>query len=129
MASNHILTALLAWQLLATNVHGSVIPPECRSSPGLLLQGPDGENHLPSCPDHTFDYVIVGGGNAGLTLAARLTENPDTRVAVVEAGDFYEEVTGNQSQIPANDWMFSIKRVDESKKLTDWAFETTPQEV
>jgi choline dehydrogenase-like flavoprotein len=34
----------------------------------------------------TFDYVVVGGGTAGLAVAARLTENPDVRVAVLEAG-------------------------------------------
>lgn len=33
-----------------------------------------------------FDYVIVGGGTAGLCVAARLTENPDVRVGVLEAG-------------------------------------------
>ncbi|UGS34302.1 GMC family oxidoreductase [Capillimicrobium parvum] len=32
------------------------------------------------------DYVIVGAGSAGCVLAARLTEDPDVRVAVVEAG-------------------------------------------
>lgn len=37
-----------------------------------------------------FDYVIVGGGAAGLTAANRLTENPDIRVAVVEAGGFQD---------------------------------------
>jgi hypothetical protein len=34
----------------------------------------------------TFDYVIVGGGTAGLTLAARLTEDSRIRVAVIEYG-------------------------------------------
>ena len=33
-----------------------------------------------------FDYVIVGGGTAGLCVAARLTENPDVKVGVIEAG-------------------------------------------
>ncbi|MEU6117276.1 GMC oxidoreductase [Streptomyces sp. NPDC047117] len=33
-----------------------------------------------------FDYVIVGGGTAGCVLAARLTEDPDCRVCVVEGG-------------------------------------------
>ncbi len=33
-----------------------------------------------------FDYVIVGGGSAGCTLAARLSEDPAARVCLIEAG-------------------------------------------
>ncbi|KAK0716111.1 hypothetical protein B0H67DRAFT_601463 [Lasiosphaeris hirsuta] len=35
-----------------------------------------------------YDYVIVGGGTSGLTVADRLTENPHTTVLVLEAGSF-----------------------------------------
>ena len=34
----------------------------------------------------TFDYVVVGGGLTGITVAARLAENPSTTVLVLEAG-------------------------------------------
>jgi choline dehydrogenase-like flavoprotein len=39
--------------------------------------------------------VIVGGGIGGLTIAARLAEDKNASVAVIEAGGFYQIDNGN----------------------------------
>ncbi|KAL8670366.1 MAG: hypothetical protein Q9168_005093 [Polycauliona sp. 1 TL-2023] len=76
-----------------------------------------------------FDYVIIGGGTAGLTVAQRLSEDPTVAVAVIEAGGFYELDNGNKSQIPA----FYSKDFNQTaapetiQPLIDWGYIIEPQ--
>ncbi|KAK1235691.1 hypothetical protein PQX77_001062 [Marasmius sp. AFHP31] len=46
-----------------------------------------------------FDFIVVGGGTAGNTIANRLTENPDHNVLVLEAGGSNKDVL--ISMVPA----------------------------
>ncbi|KAI0165451.1 putative glucose-methanol-choline oxidoreductase [Hypoxylon sp. FL1284] len=77
--------------------------------------------------DAAYDYVIVGGGTAGLTVASRLIEQNAGTVAVIEAGTFYETTNGNLSEIPAMDTIFSWKGLKDWQPMIDWGYITTPQ--
>ncbi|KAF1841607.1 GMC oxidoreductase [Cucurbitaria berberidis CBS 394.84] len=68
----------------------------------------------------TYDYVICGGGTAGLVIAARLTEDPNVTVAVLEAG-------GNG----LNDLLIDGPNLFTQlwgKPQYDWDYKTIPQE-
>lgn len=41
---------------------------------------------MPNSTNESFDYVVVGAGTAGCVVAARLTEDPDVRVLLLESG-------------------------------------------
>lgn len=43
-------------------------------------------------PSTHYDTVVVGGGAAGCVLAARLTEDPDRRVLLIEAGPDHRDL-------------------------------------
>ncbi|KAJ4367774.1 hypothetical protein N0V86_009896 [Didymella sp. IMI 355093] len=76
----------------------------------------------------TYDYLIIGGGNAGLTIATRLIEQQAGSVGVIEAGSFYEISNGNLSEIPANAAHFSGKGEHDWQPLIDWGYQTVPQQ-
>lgn len=67
----------------------------------------------------TFDYVIVGAGSAGCTLAARLTENPDVRVALIEAGG---KDNALMVRMPAG-----VGSLIKAQGPYNWGFWTAPQ--
>ncbi len=64
-----------------------------------------------------FDYVIVGAGSAGCTLAARLSEDPSVKVLLLEAGG-----SDRAMNVRAPGLYFALWRT-----ARDWAFVTEPQ--
>ncbi|ATG45268.1 alcohol dehydrogenase AlkJ [Phaeobacter piscinae] len=66
------------------------------------------------------DYVIVGGGSAGSTLASRLSEDPDVTVCLLEAGGRGD---GLLVRAPAA----VVAMLPGRPKINNWAYETVPQ--
>jgi choline dehydrogenase len=77
----------------------------------------------------TYDYVIVGGGQAGSVVASRLTEHSNASVAIIEAGSFYELTNGNWSQIPYWSEQWVGAEPGDWQPLIDWELYTTKQIV
>ena len=66
----------------------------------------------------SFDFVVVGGGSGGCAVASRLSEDPNTSVALLEAGGRDDNwiVTSPGAMI-----------LMISGKVNNWAFNTVPQ--
>lgn len=67
-----------------------------------------------------YDFLIVGGGSGGATLAARLSEDLKTKVCLLEAGG-----GGNHLLIRAPAGIVAM--VPGHVKVSNWRFETIPQ--
>ncbi|MEM9332379.1 MAG: GMC family oxidoreductase N-terminal domain-containing protein [Pseudomonadota bacterium] len=67
-----------------------------------------------------FDYVIVGGGSAGCTLASRLSEDTSKTVCLLEAG-------GDGKNILVRTPACVLAMLPGRPKIGNWAFETVPQ--
>ena len=66
----------------------------------------------------TFDFVVVGGGSGGCAVASRLSEDPATSVALIEAG-------GRDDNWVVRTPGAMILMI--SGKVNNWAFNTVPQ--
>ncbi|WP_028639508.1 choline dehydrogenase [Novosphingobium acidiphilum] len=70
-------------------------------------------------PDTRFDYIVIGAGSAGSVLAARLSDNPATRVLLVEAGG---RNTSMLVRMPAG-----VGTLIKQKSRHNWGFWTQPE--
>ncbi|KAI2894111.1 CAZyme family AA3 [Aspergillus niger] len=66
-----------------------------------------------------FDFFIIGGGTASLVLAARLSEDPNVRVGVIEAG---LSRLGDPKVDTPTGMAMTLKDPE-----YDWCFQTSPQ--
>lgn len=68
--------------------------------------------------DQVFDYVIIGSGSAGSVVAARLSEEPDCKILVLENGGSDRSVI---IQMP------SALAIPMNKKRYNWFYESEPE--
>ncbi|KAG4034945.1 hypothetical protein MFRU_002g02940 [Monilinia fructicola] len=67
--------------------------------------------------DSHFDFIVVGGGTGGNTVAGRLAENPNVKILIIEAGPGHNKDIP-EIQTPARAFEFRGSQYD-------WAYKTT----
>ncbi|XP_011296918.1 glucose dehydrogenase [FAD, quinone] [Fopius arisanus] len=81
------------------------------------LEDPCNRPQPPAQINSSYDFVVIGGGSGGATVAARLSEEPSFSVLLLEAG--MDEPTG--TQIPS--FFFNFLGTD-----LDWQYNTEPED-
>jgi len=115
MTATAIATAALTLASVSLQARPRAAPPR----PENLLRFRGGAVDEAPPAEETWDYILVGGGAAGCVLAERLSQDPENRVLVLEAGN--DGSRDMRIRVPAG-------LVKVFKSEYDWDFETEPVE-